>query len=192
MKEGYTAQGKGWGWRVERLSAAPPLEVSCVGWGRVDFTLLLSFPVLTAPLPQPFSAPSPHCTCWSGWTKAGTSSPPQEGGHRAAGESPEGSPGLGTGLLGSCCDAVETGPAPWHLREKRGPNAASLVPCPGERGQGDPDLLTSHSGQVPPEFTQHLTAPPLPGVFLEPLGKKSEPVLQKGTLSPEKQTCCCC
>lgn len=58
------------------------------------------------------------------------------------------------------------------LREKRGSNAASLVPGPGERGQGDLDLLTSCSGQVPSEFTQHLIAPPLPGVFLEPLGKE--------------------
>lgn len=65
---------------------------------------LLAYPALTPPpsTTSPSSAPSPHCTCWSEWAEAGTSSPPRAEGQREAGESQEGSRGPGTGLLGSC------------------------------------------------------------------------------------------
>lgn len=135
------------------------------------------------------SPPGPHCTCWLGWAEAETSSPPQEEGHQEAGESQEesqegsqGSQGRGTGLPESCCNEVETDPAPWHLEEERG---WVLQSCAGERAK--PATSSLHTAvRGPSEGAQHFIARPLTGVSLEPLQGAgwSKPILPQGTPSP--------
>lgn len=69
VKKDCRARGRGWGWRAERLTAAPPLEEVFWGgrWrGGVDGKLLCITPVLTARSPQPPSI-GQHPILPAGW-----------------------------------------------------------------------------------------------------------------------------
>lgn len=102
VKVGCRAQGRGWGWRVERLPETL-LEVSYGNEQGIEALCVSQrwLASLSADLPTN-AFPLPHPTCCWGWAKAATASHPLAEGYQGAEESQARSRELGTHLLGSC------------------------------------------------------------------------------------------
>lgn len=159
VKKDCRAQGRGWGWRAERLTAAPPLEE--VSWGGrwrggVDGKLLCITPVLTAPPSLPPSADAPFYLLVGmgrGWDLFTS---PDRGASRGGGV-PGGVPEARYRSSGELLRW--SGDRPSSMTSEEEEEQLFLCPGPGDRSQGDPDLLHPSVG-CPSEFIRPLLDPP--------------------------------